>query len=169
MSKQKKLPAVVENAVVAIYYTLKDDAGEVLDTNRKGGQPLVFLQGKGHIVKGLEAAMLGKAKDESFAVSIPPAEGYGERDEQAMQTVPRSAFPEGAELEVGARFVARNNLGQNIPAEITAIEGDEVTVDHNHPLAGQTLNFEITVAGIREASAEELEHGHAHGPGGHHH
>lgn len=160
--------AVADGHVVGIYYTLKVD-GEVVDTNRKGGSPLLYLHGKHNIVAGLEKALEGKQKDDFVEVAVAPEDGYGERNEQAVQTVPRGAFPEDAEIEVGARFVARDDQGNAVPTVVVGVEGDDITVDHNHPLAGQTLNFEVTIAGVREATDEEKQHGHAHGDGGHHH
>lgn len=165
----KKLSEVVDGAVVAIYYTLKSADGEVVDSNRRGGKPLVFLQGKGQVLPAIEAALVGKKKDEHVVLELPPAQGYGERKEENVRKVPRSAFPPRTPLELGARFVLRDDQGRNVPALVVELDDEEVTVDHNHPLAGQTLFFDITVAGIREASAEEVQHGHAHGPGGHHH
>jgi FKBP-type peptidyl-prolyl cis-trans isomerase SlyD len=163
------LPAIVDGAVVAMYYTLKDAAGEVLDTNRNGGEALVYMHGAQNIVPGLEKALVGKAKNDYVEVAVAPDEGYGERIDAAVQKVPVSAFPDGAPLEPGARFVARDDKGNPIPTLVVAVEGDEVTVDHNHPLAGQTLHFEVTIVGIRAATDEEKQHGHVHGPGGHAH
>jgi len=165
----KKLPAIVDGAVVALYYTLKDDQGGVIDTNRKGGEPLVYMHGKGQIVKGLEKELEGKAKDDYVEVSVSPAEGYGDHDPEAVGEVPVSAFPEPAKLEVGMVVTGRDGQGNVMQARVLAVGEETVRLDQNHPLAGQTLNFEVTVAGIREASREELEHGHPHGPGGHAH
>jgi FKBP-type peptidyl-prolyl cis-trans isomerase SlyD len=163
------LPAIVDDAVVAMYYTLKNSEGEVLDTNRGGGEALVYMHGRQNIVPGLEKALEGKKKNDYVEVAVAPEEGYGARNEDAVQQVPLSAFPEGAPVEPGARFVARDDQGHSIPTLIVAVEGDQVTVDHNHPLAGETLHFEVTVIGIRESTDEEKAHGHVHGPGGHHH
>ena len=160
--------AVADGLVVGIYYTLTID-NEVVDSNRKGGKPLVYLAGTNSIVAGLEKALVGKVKNDHVEVSISPEEGYGERNDAAVETVPRSAFPENAPIEVGSRFIASDEAGNQIPTLVTAVDGDDITVDHNHPLAGQTLNFDITIAGVREATEEEQQHGHAHGPGGHEH
>ncbi len=165
----KKLSVVEGGAVVAIYYTLEKGDGTVVDTNRRGGKPLVFLQGLGHVVKGLDAGVLGRKRDEYFELDLPPADAFGERSEAAIQKVPRSSFPEKAPLEPGARFIARDDMGHNVPTLVLAVEDDVVTVDHNHPLAGETLHFEVTVVGIRAATEEEKTHGHVHGPGGHQH
>jgi FKBP-type peptidyl-prolyl cis-trans isomerase SlyD len=158
---------VAKNKVVSIDYTLKNDAGEVIDSS-EGHEPLLYLHGAQNIVPGLETALEGKATGDRIEVSIGPEEAYGERNDALQQVVAREAFQGVEDLEVGMQFRAESNAGQQI-VTITAIEGDEVTVDGNHPLAGETLNFDVTVVDVRDASAEELEHGHVHGPGGHHH
>ena len=160
---------VAAGKVVGIYYTLKNEAGEVLDTNRKGGRPMAFLHGSGNILPGLEAALLGKAKDDQVHVELAPADGYGERDAAAVRKVPLSHFPPGQTIEPGMRFTAEDPEGRKLPVLVTAVEGEEVTVDHNHPLAGQRLFFDVLIAGVRDATAEERQHGHPHGPGGHQH
>ncbi len=164
-----KLSEIVEGVVVGIYYTLKDSSGEVIDTNRKGGEPMFFLQGAGNVVKGLDLAVVGKKKNDFFELEIAPEDGYGVRSEEAIRKLPRSVFPEDAPLEAGQRFTAQDDQGRMVPGMIVEVVGDEVTVDHNHPLAGLTLFFEITITGIRDATEEERTHGHPHGPGGHHH
>jgi FKBP-type peptidyl-prolyl cis-trans isomerase SlyD len=158
---------VAKNKVVAIDYTLKNDAGEVIDSS-EGQEPLHYLHGNQNIVPGLEQALEGKASGDRVQVSITPSEGYGERNDALQQVVPREAFQGIDDLEVGMQFRAESDNGQHI-VTITSIDGDEVTVDGNHPLAGETLNFDVTVVEIRDATSEELEHGHVHGPGGHQH
>ncbi|MEO0649896.1 MAG: peptidylprolyl isomerase [Planctomycetota bacterium] len=165
----KKLEAVADGAVVGIYYTLKDEGGNVLDTNRKGGAPLAYLHGHKNIVPGLEKALTGAKKGEKVDAVVAPEDGYGQPSEDLLEQVPRSAFPPDAQVVEGAVFQGRQPNGQVFQARIAKVEGDEVTVDRNHPLAGQTLHFEVTVDGIREATEEELTHGHAHGAGGHQH
>lgn len=157
-----------DGKVVAIYYTLRDARGEVLDSNR-GKKPLAYLHGRGSIVRGLERALEGKAGGASLKVEVAPADGYGEHDPAGLKQVKRSQFPPQARLEVGVRFAARGEDGQARQVRVHAVDGDTITIDLNHPLAGQALHFEVTVAGVREASAEEREHGHVHGPGGHEH
>jgi len=157
---------VAKNKVVSIDYTLKDDAGEVIDSS-EGFEPLFYLHGFDNIVPGLEKALEGKAAGDQVQVSVSPAEGYGERDDSLQQVVPRQAFQGVDDLEVGMQFRAESDEGQQI-VTVAAIEGDEVTVDGNHPLAGETLNFDVTIVEVRDATAEEIEHGHVHGPGGHH-
>lgn len=153
--------------VVSIHYTLTNDSQQVLDTS-KGGDPLVYLHGAGNIIPGLEKALMGKAKGDQLKVRIEPKEAYGDRDENLKQTVERSQFPPEETIEVGMAFQAQTPQGPMI-LHVINISGDEVTVDANHPLAGQTLNFDVTVDEIRAATHEELEHGHVHGAGGHNH
>ncbi len=160
--------AVADGLVVGIYYTLKIE-NEVVDSNRKGGKPLVFLAGANNIVAGLEKALGGKQKNDFIEVSISPEDGYGEHNADAVEVVQRDAFPENAPLEVGSRFVASDEAGNSIPTLVTAVDGDSITIDLNHPLAGKTLDFDVTIAGVREATEEETQHGHVHGPGGHEH
>ncbi len=164
-----KLDSIADGAVVGLYYTLKNEAGDVLDSNRSGGSPLVYLHGQGSIVPGLEKALLGKAKDDFIDIMLEPEDGYGQPNPELVQEVPRSAFPEDAQLEVGMRFSGHDGNGHTSAVQVSKIDGDTISVDANHPLAGIKLHFEVTVAGIREASEEEMKHGHAHGPGGHNH
>jgi len=154
---------IANGKVVSIHYTLRNDAGEVVDSSA-GGEPLDYLHGCGHIVKGLEDALDGLATGASIDVEVTPAEGYGEHHAQLVQQVPRSAFGDAIDLEVGMRFRAEGPQGEQLVV-ITALGDDEVTIDGNHPLAGQTLAFAVEVAAVRDATAEEVEHGHAHGSG----
>lgn len=158
---------VAERAVVSIHYKLTNDAGEVLDSS-EGGDALVYLHGCGNLIPGLEKALLGKQAGDKLDVRVEAAEAYGERDERLVQQVPRRAFQGVKDIQVGMRFQAQ---GPNGPSSvvITRVAGDMVTVDGNHPLAGQPLNFAVEIAEVREASEEEIAHGHVHGPGGHHH
>jgi FKBP-type peptidyl-prolyl cis-trans isomerase SlyD len=160
---------VAAGKVVGIYYTLKNAAGEVLDTNRRGGRPLAFLHGAGNILPALENALLGKQKDARVLVELEPAQGYGERDEKAVRKVPRASLPAEPAVEPGLRYTAENESGGRMVVRVVAVEGDEVTLDHNHPLAGERLFFDVLIVGVRDATAEERQHGHPHGPGGHHH
>jgi len=147
---------VQANQVVSIHYTLRDDAGVVIDSS-EGRDALEYIQGKGMIVPGLEAAMLDKALGEKFKVTVSPAEGYGESDPNMIQEIPIDAF-QGAEVEPGMQFVARGPQGQMM-ITVTEVKGTTVIANGNHPLAGKNLNFEIEVAAIREATSEELENG----------
>ncbi len=155
------------NSVVALHYTLTDDDGVQLDSSI-GKDPLTYLHGGGNIIPGLEQALEGKDAGDTFQVSIAPEQGYGEHVEQLIQSVPREAFAGVEQLDLGMRFQAQTPQGP-ISVEITQIEGDIVTVDGNHPLAGKTLHFDVSVETVRDATEQELEHGHAHGAHGHDH
>ena len=158
---------IAYQTVASFHYTLTNDAGEVVDSSR-GREPLVYLQGAGNIVPGLESAMEGRRSGERFTVDVAPEEGYGLRHEQLVQDVPRSAFQGVDAIEAGMSFQASTPQGTH-SVTVTRVTDDTITVDGNHPLAGQTLHFDIEVTQVRAASAEELAHGHVHGPGGHHH
>jgi FKBP-type peptidyl-prolyl cis-trans isomerase SlyD len=162
-------PTTIEaDTVVSMHYTLRGDDQAILDSST-GSEPLLFLHGHGQIIPGLENALTGKKVGDTFKVSIPAEDGYGAYDEALTMQVTRAQFPEGAELEVGSVFELVGDNQEAIPARITALEGDTVKLDANHPLAGQALHFEIEVVSVRPATEEELEHGHAHGGDGHHH
>ena len=129
---------------------------------------MAYLHGAGNIIPGLERALLGKAVGDKFNVSIPAAEAYGVRDDSMVQELPSNMFSGIDKIEVGMEFHAETEHGLQV-VTVTKVDGDNVTIDGNHPLAGVDLTFDVEVAEIRAASAEELEHGHAHGAGGHHH
>lgn len=158
---------IEKNKVATIEYTLKNDTGDVLDTS-EGQEPMAYIQGVGNLIPGLEEALEGKGEGDEVQVSIPPEKAYGVRNDELIQVVERSVFQGVDELKVGMQFQAQSDQGTQV-IWITKVEGDDVTIDGNHPLAGETLNFDVKVVGVREASAEELDHGHVHGPGGHHH
>jgi FKBP-type peptidyl-prolyl cis-trans isomerase SlyD len=158
---------IATNCVAYIHYTLKDDAGTVIDSS-SGGEPLAYLHGAGNIVPGLEKALEGKQAGEKLSVKVAPEQGYGVRDEAMVQQVPRRSFQGVRDLKAGMQFQAQTEQGP-VAVTVTQVQGDMVTVDGNHALAGVTLNFDIEVAKVREATPEELIHGHVHGPGGHHH
>ena len=158
---------ITADRVVLIHYTLKDDHGAVIDSSA-GGEPLAYIQGHGNLVAGLEKALEGKEDGNSLVVSIAPAEGYGVRDEALIQRVPKRSLQGSGEIKKGMQFQARTEDGMRL-FTVTAVMGDMVTLDGNHPLADQTLNFDVQVVSVREATGEELEHGHVHGAGGHHH
>jgi FKBP-type peptidyl-prolyl cis-trans isomerase SlyD len=157
---------IAKDKVVSIEYTLKDDEGTLLDTSQ-GRDPLAYLHGAGNIIPGLEQALEGKQAGESLSVRIDPKDAYGERSDELQQVVPRQLFQGVETLEPGMQFQAQAEGGVQI-VTVKAVEDDNVTVDANHPLAGVTLNFDVSVVEVRDANAEELEHGHVHGPGGHH-
>jgi FKBP-type peptidyl-prolyl cis-trans isomerase SlyD len=158
---------IAENTAVSFHYTLTNDAGEVIDSS-SGREPLAYLHGAGSIVPGLESAMQGRAPGDRFEVRVVAEEGYGQRHEGMVQRVPRSAFQGVERIELGMQFQARGPQGA-MSVTVAEVSEDEITVDGNHPLAGQNLNFAIEVVSVRAASEEELAHGHVHGPGGHSH
>jgi FKBP-type peptidyl-prolyl cis-trans isomerase SlyD len=158
---------ITADTVVLIHYTLKDDSGEVLDSSA-GGEPLAFIQGHGNLVPGLEKALEGKQDGYTAAVTLSPAEGYGMRDEALVQRVPKRSLQGVGEIRKGLQFQARTEDGMRL-FTVTGVAGDMVTLDGNHPLADRTLHFDIEVVSVRDATSEELEHGHVHGAGGHHH
>ncbi|HVT37280.1 MAG TPA: peptidylprolyl isomerase [Nevskiaceae bacterium] len=158
----------IENQrVVLMHYTLTNDAGEVLDSSR-GGEPLAYLHGSGNIIPGLENALAGKQAGDKVQVKVAPAEGYGERNPELVQQLPRRAFKGVGDLRVGMQLQAQSEHGMRV-ITVTKIAGDMVTVDGNHALAGVPLNFDVEITEVRAATAEEMSHGHVHGPGGHHH
>ena len=158
---------IADRCVAYFHYTLTNDAGEVLDSSN-GRDPLPYLHGKGNIVPGLEKALLGKKTGDKLDVVVAPEEGYGPHVESLVQVVPRSAFQGVANLEPGMQFQAESNMGP-VSVVVTSVDGDQVTVDGNHPLAGETLHFAVEITQVREATVEEVMHGHVHGAGGHHH
>lgn len=159
---------ITADTVVSIHYKLALDGGQVVDSS-EGREPLDYLHGYQNIVTGLEKALDGKVVGDDVKVTVAPEEGYGARHDEAIHTVKRGQFPGDADLRAGVTFQAQDQAGNPLMGTITSVEDDDVTVDFNHPLAGQSLHFEVSVAAIRAASDEEKEHGHVHGPGGHDH
>ena len=151
---------IAERKVVHIHYTLKNDAGELLDKS-PADEPLGYLHGAGNIIPGLEAALSGMKAGEEVQVEVPPEAGYGQRDEGLVQDVPRGAFEGIDEIEPGMQFQAESEQGARI-ITVTGVDNDVITVDGNHPLAGETLTFDVEVARVRDATDEEVAHGHAH-------
>ncbi|KGI78326.1 FKBP-type peptidyl-prolyl cis-trans isomerase [Oleiagrimonas soli] len=158
---------IADRTVASFHYTLTGENGEVIDSSRERGQPLAYLHGAGNIVPGLEKAMTGRSQGDAFKVTVEPMEGYGERHQEMIQVVPKSAFQGAPDPQPGMQFQGQGPQGP-VMVTVTAVDGDQVTIDGNHPLAGQTLNFDIEVTEVREASEEELNHGHVHGAGGEH-
>ncbi|MBI5461082.1 MAG: peptidylprolyl isomerase [Gammaproteobacteria bacterium] len=158
---------VAKHKVVIIDYTLTDDQGAVIDSS-KGGEPLAYIQGMNNIIPGLENALAGKQAGDALQVSIAPGEGYGERNDAMQQEVPREMFDGADEIQVGMQFHASDGEHTHVVTVVSVTE-THITVDGNHPLAGQTLNFDVTIVDVRDATEEEMEHGHVHGTGGHHH
>ena len=159
---------IADHHVVAIDYTLTNEAGEVIDSSA-GAEPLVYLHGAGNIIAGLENALTGKAVGDELEVSIEPQDAYGEYSAELISTIGREMFEGVDELQVGMQFHASAPDGGMQIVTIRDIDGDEVTIDGNHPLAGQQLNFKVKIATVRAASEEEIAHGHVHGEGGHQH
>ncbi|MFO7850765.1 MAG: peptidylprolyl isomerase [Spirochaetia bacterium] len=147
--------------VVSIDYTLKDDNGNVLDTSKES-QPLSFIYGKGSIIPGLEKALEGKAPGEEISVTVEPEEGYGEYDESLIIQVTKDKFQDPDNVQEGMQVQAQSQDGNVQILTVKSVEGDQVTLDANHPLAGQRLSFDVAVAEVREPSQEELDHGHVH-------
>jgi len=152
--------------VVTMHYTLTDDQGEVLDSSR-GGEPMTYLHGHQNIIPGLERALEGTGTGHKAQVTVEPAEGYGEKNPEAVFEAPREHFPPDMELKPGMRVSAE---GPNGPISFLIVDVNEkaATLDGNHPLAGQTLHFDVEIMDVRAATDEEKEHGHVHGPDGHH-
>ncbi len=159
---------VADGTAVFFHYVLKNDAGETLDSS-EGGEPLATLQGADNIVPGLEKALAGRSKGESFEVTLSPEEGYGPVEGPGPQPLPRDAFPEDAAIEEGMQFMAGSEEEGYFALFVTRVEETQVWVDKNHPLAGATLHFSVTIDDVRAATKEELEHGHVHTPGHEHH
>lgn len=153
---------IAKHTVAAIHYTLKDNNGKILDSSQ-GRDPLYYLHGEGNLIPGMEEGLEGSEKGNKFELKIKPEKGYGVRDEKLIQKVPRSAFG-GQPVENGMQF----QTGQGHVVTVTHVGLDTITVDANHALAGVELNFSVEVMEVRAASADEISHGHVHGPGGHH-
>ncbi len=158
---------IAENNVVTLHYTLTDNEGTVLDKSNDGS--FLYLHGASNIIPGLENALTGKCSGDELSVAVAPEEGYGERDDARKEEVSRDMFPSDSEIKPGVQFHAEGPEGQMITVTVIDVSDDTVTIDGNHPLAGVQLNFDVKIIDIREATAEELEHGHAHGPDGHPH
>ncbi len=158
---------IEDKKIVVVNYTLTTDDGEVLDQSNDGS--FAYLHGADNIVAGLENALTGKAVGDTLNVKVLPDEGYGDRNDEMVQVVGKEMFESDDELEVGSQFHAEGPDGQPIMITVAAIEGDDITIDGNHPLAGLNLNFDVSIIDIRDASEEEISHGHVHGADGHHH
>ena len=157
---------VAQDAVVLIHYTLTDDKGEKLDSS--DGTPLAYLHGNGNLIPGLERELEGKSAGDKLSVKIAAADGYGEYDKSLVQRIPRRTLKGVGDIRVGMQLHTQSAHGVRA-VTVTQIQGDMVTIDANHALAGQNLNFEVEIAEVRAATEQELAHGHVHGPGGHDH
>jgi FKBP-type peptidyl-prolyl cis-trans isomerase SlyD len=154
---------ITKDKVASIHYTLKNTAGKVIDSS-VGHEPLTYLHGAGNLIPGMEAGLEGKVVGNKFDLKIKPEDGYGLKDDRMVQQVPRANFP-NQQIEVGMQF--QTNSGSVVT--VTNVSLESITVDGNHPLAGEELHFAVEVMEVRNATAEEIAHGHVHGPGGHHH
>jgi len=154
---------ITKDKVVAIHYKLTNNSGEVLDSS-EGKDPLVYIHGNGNLIMGMEEGVEGKTKGDKLTLKIAPEKGYGVKDPELTQQVPRTAFGD-QKVEKGMQF----STNQGGVVTVTEVGADTITVDANHPLAGVELNFDVEVMDVREATSDELSHGHVHGPGGHHH
>jgi len=155
-----------QNKIASLAYTLKNDNGDILDKADEN-DPFLYMHGAGGIIKGLENALNEKEVNDSFHIIVAPDEAYGERDEKLTESVPRTMF-EGIpdeEMVAGAQFHAQTPQGNQV-ITVASIDGDTVNIDANHPLAGQTLHFDVAVLDIREATEDEIAHGHPHVEGG---
>ena len=154
---------ITKHTVASIHYTLTDNSGTILDSS-SGREPLTYLHGAGNLIPGMEEGLEGKSVGNKFNLKVSPEKGYGVKDDKMIQQVPRSAFGD-QKVEVGMQF--QTNRGNVVT--VTKVGLENITVDGNHPLAGVELNFAVEVMDIRNATEEEISHGHVHGPGGHHH
>jgi FKBP-type peptidyl-prolyl cis-trans isomerase SlyD len=157
---------IEKHRVVTLAYTLKDNDDRIIDQSDDGS--FCYLHGASNIIPGLENALTGKVTGDELSVTVPPEEGYGVHDDGRTQSVPRDMFPAGEEIEAGMQFHAQGPEGHTLVVTVVKVEEDSITVDGNHPLAGVQLNFEVKVMDVREATREEITHGHVHGPHGHH-
>ncbi|NLJ45769.1 MAG: peptidylprolyl isomerase [Treponema sp.] len=151
---------VEKDKVITIDYTLKDSDGQTIDSSEES-EPLVYLHGNDNLIPGLEKQLEGKKEGDKLSCVVHPGEAYGEYDENLVFTVKKSSFADPSKIEEGMQFEAHGEDGARV-VTVVAVKGDDVTVDANHPLAGEDLHFDVKVVGIREATAEELAHGHVH-------
>ena len=160
--------SVLTNKVISFNYTLKDDEGTILDSSANK-EPLTFLSGSQQIIPKLEEALSGMIIGSKKNIKIATADAYGEYSEDAIQKIKMDQFPKEANIEVGMTYIANSPDGKQMPFLVSEINEQDVTVDFNHPLAGKDLEFDVELLDVRDATPEEIQHGHVHGPGGHHH
>jgi FKBP-type peptidyl-prolyl cis-trans isomerase SlyD len=158
---------ISKDKVAILDYVLKDDEGLVIDQSSNG--EFAYLAGSGGIIPGLEGALEGKKAGDELSVTVTPQDGYGEIDPAGIQEIPKDMFPEDMDIAAGMQFEAQSPAGEMMILTVKNINSDTVIADANHELAGKTLHFDVKIIEVREASTVELEHGHVHGPGGHHH
>ncbi|MGI0118964.1 FKBP-type peptidyl-prolyl cis-trans isomerase [Zooshikella sp. RANM57] len=152
---------IEKNTVVSFHYTLTNAEGDVLDRSEQDA-PMTYLHGAGNIIPGLESALVGKTTGDQLKVTVAPEEGYGEKHPDLVQTVSKELFEGVEDIQSGMQFQAQSPDGHVQVIRVVDVDGDDVTIDANHPLAGETLHFEVEITHVREAADEELEHGHAH-------
>ncbi len=160
--------SISNNSVVSFHYTLTDSEGKQLDQSNEERGPLTYLHGAGNIIPGLEKQLEGKSVGDKLTAKVPAAEAYGERSDNLIQELPANMFTGVEKVEVGMEFQAQTEQGTQI-VRVAGVDGDTVTIDANHPLAGVDLNFDVEVTEVRDATEEEVSHGHVHGPEGHEH
>jgi FKBP-type peptidyl-prolyl cis-trans isomerase SlyD len=160
--------AIGPNKVVTLNFTLKDEEGNVIEST-ENAEPFHFLSGNNQILPKLEEAVDGMPVGSKKNVVIGCPDAYGEYNEKAIRLAKRADFPQDARIEIGRDYQVNTKDGKYMSFTITKIEGDNITIDFNHPLAGKNLEFDLELVDVRDASPDEIEHGHAHGPGGHHH
>ena len=156
-----------DQKIVTLHYTLTDNEGKVIDQSEDGS--FAYLHGASNIIPGLENALAGKSAGEELSVSVSPEEAYGVRDDSMLQQVPKNMFEDTEQIVVGTQFHAQGPNGEMLVVTVMEVQDEHVVVDGNHPLAGVDLNFDVKIIDVRDASEEEVEHGHVHGPEGHHH
>ena len=151
---------IADQKVVSIHYRLSNDDGQLIQES-SGGEPLSYVHGAGNIIPGLESALSGKTAGDKLNVNVNPEQGYGTRDDALIQELSRDVFEGVEDVQEGMQFQAHSEQGTRV-ITVTKVDGERITVDGNHPLAGQTLNFEVEVDSVRDATAEEIAHGHVH-------
>ena len=156
-----------DQKVVTLHYTLTDNEGRVIDQSEDGS--FAYLHGASNIIPGLENALSGKSAGEELSVAVSPEDAYGNRDESMLQQVPKNMFEDTDQIAVGTQFHAQGPNGEMLVVTVMEVQEEHVLVDGNHPLAGVVLNFDVKIIDVRDASEEEVDHGHVHGPEGHHH
>ena len=160
--------AIGANKVVTVNYKLSDDQGNLIQTTKEN-EPFVYLSGNNQILPKLEEAIDAMLIGGKKNIELDSSDAYGDYDEKAIQQVKKNAFPEGANLEPGMEYMAQSPEGHPVPFVIKDVKDDDITIDFNHPLAGRNLSFDVELVDVRDATLEELQHGHVHGAGGHSH
>jgi FKBP-type peptidyl-prolyl cis-trans isomerase SlyD len=169
LNLRKALFMSTQKRVISFHYTLTDSSGEVIDTSRDQNVPFSYLEGMGQIIPGLERALALLSVGDKRKIEVAAADAYGVMDDQLIVQVPREKLPNSSDLQEGDQFQASGPNGEVLLFRVIEIQQDQVKLDGNHPLAGEDLVFDVELLGVRDATPEELAHGHAHGEGGHHH